>query len=173
MLKAAKELEYRNHISVHIAIDKKLFDDNWIYIHSPNLKLARIADFSNFSEFMSPKGTHPLTLEYFCFESDTIWNDDNKKIINFALSELKQIFNQEFNVVHSDLTRNPKAYHVIKTGYEEKIKIIRDWLSKEKELLAIGRSGMFKYNNQDTCNGHRTLCKQEIFLAPEIMIPGL
>ncbi len=149
VLQAGKELEYRNHISVHIAIDRKLFDDNWIYIHSPNLKLARIADFSNFSKFMSPKGTHPLTLEYFCFESDTIWNDDNDKIINFALSELKQIFNEEFNVVHSDLTRNPKAYPVIKTGYEEKIKIIRDWLSKEEQFLAIGRSGMFKYNNQD------------------------
>ena len=47
---SAGNLEYRNHISVHLTVDQKLFDDNWIYIHSPGLKMARIADFTNFSE---------------------------------------------------------------------------------------------------------------------------
>ena len=70
VIKSAQSLEYRNHISVHVTIDKKLFDDNWIYIHSPNLKMARIADFTNFSKDMSAEGTFPLTLEYFCFEND-------------------------------------------------------------------------------------------------------
>ena len=57
---------------MHVTVDKKLFDDNWIYIHSPNLEMARIADFSNFSEFMSNKNTYPITIEYFCFENDSI-----------------------------------------------------------------------------------------------------
>ena len=35
VLEASNNLDYRNHISVHVTIDKKLFDDNWIYIHSP------------------------------------------------------------------------------------------------------------------------------------------
>ena len=47
---SASNLEYRNHISVHLTVDQKLFDDNWIYIHSPNIKMARIADFTNFSK---------------------------------------------------------------------------------------------------------------------------
>ena len=42
VIDSAKALNYRNHISVHITIDKKLFDDNWIYIHSPNLDMARL-----------------------------------------------------------------------------------------------------------------------------------
>lgn len=149
VVQAARALEYRNHISVHIAVDKKLFHDNWIYIHSPDLKLARIADFSNFSTHMGPKGTHPLTLEYFCFESDEIWNDSNESIIQFAATELRQIFGNNFEIVHSDVTRNPKAYPVIKTGYQDKIEEIRSWLNDNKTLMAIGRSGMFKYNNQD------------------------
>ena len=62
VINSAKSLNYRNHISVHVTIDKKLFDDNWIYIHSPNLNMARIADFTNFSDDMSEKGTYPLTL---------------------------------------------------------------------------------------------------------------
>ena len=104
VLDSAKSLKYRNHISVHVTVDKKLFDDNWIYIHSPNLEMARIADFSNFSEFMSNKNTYPITIEYFCFENDSIWNNDNNLIIDFALKELKSIFGTEFNVVHSAVT---------------------------------------------------------------------
>ena len=149
VLLAAEKLNYRNHISVHVTIDKKLFDDNWIYIHSPELKMARIADFTNFSESMSVDGHFPLTLEYFCFEDDTIWNDSKENIIEFGISELKSIFGDNFNVVHSEVTRNANAYPVIKTGYEDNIDIIRNWLRNIDNMTAIGRSGMFKYNNQD------------------------
>ena len=149
VISAVKNLEYRNHISVHITVDKKLFDDNWIYIHSPTLKMARIADFTNFSTEMSKEGEYPLTLEYFCFEEDKIWSQDNSEIIAFGLKELKSIFNEEFSVIHSDVSRNPKAYPVIKTGYEKDINIIKNWLATKENLTAIGRSGMFKYNNQD------------------------
>ena len=146
---SAGNLEYRNHISVHLTVDKKLFDDNWIYIHSPDLKMARIADFTNFSKDMSKENEYPLTLEYFCFEEDTIWSQENSEIIAFALEELKTIFDQDFNIIHDEVTRNAKAYPVIKTGYEKDINIIKNWLKTKENLTAIGRSGMFKYNNQD------------------------
>ena len=149
VIDSAKSLNYRNHISVHITIDKKLFDDNWIYIHSPDLNMARISDFTNFSDDMSEAGTYPLTLEYFCFEDDDIWNKQNKDIIDFALNELRNIFDDEFNVIHSEVSRNANAYPVIKTGYQEHIDVIKDWLSDLPNITAIGRSGMFKYNNQD------------------------
>ena len=149
VIDSAKSLNYRNNISVHITIDKKLFYDNWIYIHSPNLDMARIADFTNFSDDMSEAGTYPLTLEYFCFEDDDIWNRQNKDIIDFALNELRSIFDDKFNVIHSEVSRNANAYPVIKTGYQEHIDVIKDWLSDLPNITAIGRSGMFKYNNQD------------------------
>ena len=149
VIDSANSLNYRNHISVHVTIDKKLFDDNWIYIHSPNLEMARIADFTNFSNDMSKEGTFPLTLEYFCFEDDKIWNQQNNEIIDFAVKELRSIFADEFKVIHSEVSRNAKAYPVIKTGYQEHIDIIKNWLSSLENITAIGRSGMFKYNNQD------------------------
>ena len=146
---SAKNLDYRNHISVHITIDKKLFEDNWIYIHSPNINAARISDFTNFSNYMSKDGHCPITVEYFCFENDDIWNKENEFIIDLALKELKIIFGKEFKIIHSAVTRSPKAYPVIKTGYQEYINNIKDWLSTLNNVTAIGRSGMFKYNNQD------------------------
>ena len=149
VIDSAKGLNYRNHISVHITIDKKLFDDNWIYIHSPELDMARISDFTNFSHDMTEEGTYPLTLEYFCFEDDDIWSKQNKDIIDFAVNELKNVFDDKFNVIHTEVSRNANAYPVIKTGYQEHIDVIRDWLSDLTNITAIGRSGMFKYNNQD------------------------
>ena len=149
VIDSAKSLNYRNHISIHITVDKKLFDDNWIYIHSPNVTMARIADFTNFSEEMSVEGNYPLTLEYFCFENDEIWNKPNNEIIEYGLKELRSIFDVEFNVVHSEISRSSKAYPVIKTGFQVHIDIIKEWLSSLSNITAIGRSGMFKYNNQD------------------------
>ncbi len=149
VIESTKKLEYRNHISVHISTDRKLFDDNWIYIHSPELKIARIADFSNFSKEMSPNGTCPLTLEYFCYENDKIWNDSDENIIKLAVNELRKIFDENFQILDSHVSRNAKAYPVIKTGYQDEINIIKEWLQLETNLTAIGRSGMFKYNNQD------------------------
>ena len=177
VIDSAKALNYRNHISVHITIDKKLFDDNWIYIHSPNLDMARIADFTNFSDDMSEAGTYPLTLEYFCFEDDDIWNKQNKDIIDFALNELRNIFDDEFNVIHSEVSRNANAYPVIKTGYQEHIDVIKDWLSDLPNITAIGRSGMFKYNNQDHAMATglyaaRTLMGQGDFDPWEVNVDG-
>jgi len=177
VITAAKSLNYRNHISVHITIDKKLFDDNWIYIHSPDLDMARISDFTNFSEDMSEEGKYPLTLEYFCFEEDEIWNKNNSDIIDFALKELKSIFNEEFNVVHSEVSRNAKAYPVIKTGYQEHIDVIKNWLADLHNITAIGRSGMFKYNNQDHAMATglyaaRTLLGQGNFDPWEVNVDG-
>ena len=49
----------------------------------------------------------------------------------------------------SFVVRSEKAYPVIEIGYQEKIEIIKAYLDKFENLLPIGRSGMFKYNNQD------------------------
>ena len=87
IIESRNKLRYRNHISVHLTIDKKLFDDNWIYIHSPDIDMARISDFTNFSSSMSTEGLYPLTLEYFCFEDEKIWTNQQEKIIDKGIKE--------------------------------------------------------------------------------------
>ena len=146
---SAANLNYRHHISVHLAIDKKLFKDNWIYIHSPDIKAARIADFTNFSKDMAPENEYTITLEYFCFEDDEMWLKTNNELIEFASKELSNIFNKDFNLVHSAVSRSKNAYPVISSGYEDNITIIKNWMKSINNISAIGRSGMFKYNNQD------------------------
>jgi UDP-galactopyranose mutase len=52
-------------------------------------------------------------------------------------------------VISGFVVRNEKAYPVIEIGYERHISIIKGWMDQFENLLPIGRSGMFKYNNQD------------------------
>ena len=57
---AAEGLRYRDFLVVALILDReKLFPDNWIYIHTPGVKVGRIQNFNNWSEAMVPDaGTH-------------------------------------------------------------------------------------------------------------------
>ena len=41
VMSAARELRYREHIGVNLLIEGRPFPDNWIYVHSPEVALAR------------------------------------------------------------------------------------------------------------------------------------
>ena len=72
---AANRLKYRDFITVALIIDQAdMFPDNWIYIHEPGVKVGRIQNFKNWSPAMVPDQRFTvLGLEYFCFDSDSMW----------------------------------------------------------------------------------------------------
>ena len=51
ILTSCKNLKYRHHIGV--VIIWKIISDNWIYIHDPKVKMARVSNYLNFSKEMS------------------------------------------------------------------------------------------------------------------------
>ena len=144
-------LKYRNHIGVKLVIKGKIFEDNWIYVHSPEVKVARISNYKNFSKYMGEnKESNPVTMEYFCNENDKFWNLSDDIIISIAKRELEFLKLAKINqITDSYVIRSEKAYPVIERGYQEKIDEIKKWLSQIKNFIPIGRTGMFKYNNQD------------------------
>jgi protoporphyrinogen oxidase len=151
VISACRALRYRNHVGVNLLVDGRPFPDNWIYVHSREVGMARITNYANFSSAMaSQPGISPLTVEYFCFPGDNIWETTDRLLIECAgreLSKMKMLERDQIIdgfVVHSD-----KAYPVIEIGYERHIATIKHWLDHFQNLLPIGRSGMFKYNNQD------------------------
>ena len=60
-----------------------------------------------------------------------------------------QLIKKENIVRDGFIVRSLDAYPVIAMGYEKNVNKIREYISKFKNLFPIGRSGMFKYNNQD------------------------
>ena len=59
------------------------------------------------------------------------------------------VFNESNKIINGFIVRSLDAYPVIKKGYQEEVEKIKSYISRFKNLHPIGRSGMFKYNNQD------------------------
>ena len=151
VLAAARSLRYRHHIGVNVvAKGAAPFADNWIYVHSPDVKIARISSYRNFSPEMAElPDSHPLTVEYFCFADDEIWTSSDAALIERAVRELATMGIAVAIDSSAFVVRSAKAYPVIERGFREKIETIKAYLDQFENLLPIGRSGMFKYNNQD------------------------
>ena len=151
VMNAARALKYREHIGVNLLIEGCPFPDNWIYVHSPELAVARVANYRNFSPAMagSPQ-VSPLTLEYFASPGDPLSQASDKSLISRALDELGRICKFSPDQLRgSFVVRSEKAYPVMDTAHLERVAMLRGWLEQFENLLPIGRSGIFKYNNQD------------------------
>ena len=72
--------------------NRDAFDDNWIYIHDPSVKVGRIQNFRSWSPEMVPDPDKACYgLEYFCFEHDGLWDSKDEELIELAKRELIQI----------------------------------------------------------------------------------
>ena len=151
VLQACSALRYREHIGVNLLVEGRPFADNWIYVHDKNVAMARIANYRNFSsEMAGGADVSPMTIEYFVFPGDELSLSSDYALIERANRELVQI-----GIIGPDqardgfVVRSPKAYPVIEIGHKKYVDTIKAWLDGFENLLPIGRSGMFKYNNQD------------------------
>lgn len=152
VISSAKQLKYRSFITVNLILAKPLnFPDTWIYVHSPEVKLARIQNYGNWSPYMVPdKNKTALGVEYFCTENDSMWNMSEKKLIELALKEL-EILNlcNKSDYMDGFVAKVPKAYPVYDKNYPTNLANIKSYLAKFTNLQPVGRYGMFKYNNMD------------------------
>lgn len=148
----AKALRFRNTILVYLKVDAASpFPDQWIYVHSEDLKTGRITNFNNWvpSIIQGQKETI-LCLEYWCYDDDDMWRADPESLIAMATKEIYQTELIPKNTVQEGkVIRIPKCYPVYATGYRTHLEPIEHYLSAQKGLSVIGRYGAFKYNNQD------------------------
>jgi protoporphyrinogen oxidase len=150
--RAAEALRYRDHIAVNLVVRGRTFSDNWIYVHSKAVAMARIANYRNFSpEMAGDPDVNPLTVEYFVFGGDGVSRCGDEDLIRRAIDELQTtgIIAKRDQVVDGFVVRSACAYPVIEIGSQQHVEIIKAWLDQFENLTPIGRSGMFKYNNQD------------------------
>ncbi|MEO6720171.1 MAG: NAD(P)/FAD-dependent oxidoreductase [Ferruginibacter sp.] len=151
-LEAASELKYRDFITVVLILkDKNKFDDNWIYIHDPSVKVGRVQNFKSWSPYMVPDPTMACYgLEYFCFEGDGMWTAGDDELISLGKKEIEQIgLANATEITDGYVVRQKKAYPVYDHFYSANIEIIKEGLQDYKGLYLMGRNGMHKYNNQD------------------------
>ncbi len=166
VIRAANGLRYRDFLTVVLMLkDRQAFDDNWIYIHDPSVKVGRVQNFKSWSTEMVPDPSMTCYgLEYFCFEGDGLWNSSDADLIERARAELAKIgLASPDDVVDGCVVRQPKAYPVYDDDYAKHVATIREELDRNyPNLHLVGRDGMHKYNNQDHAMMTAMLCARNI-----------
>jgi protoporphyrinogen oxidase len=152
VLQAADQLRYRDFLTLVLVIDREeVFPDNWIYIHSPKVKIGRVQNFKNWSPEMvpDPKWTS-LGLEYFVQQGDELWNSSDDELRDLGIRELEELgLIEGREVIDHVVMRAPKAYPVYDGDYAGALEVIRGYLSRIDNLQLIGRNGQHRYSNQD------------------------
>jgi protoporphyrinogen oxidase len=149
---SARGLRYRDFLIVVLIVRApSLFPDNWLYIHSPTVRVGRIQNFKNWSAAMVPdESTTSLGMEYFCSADDDLWGLDDAALVALATRELDTLgLARAGLVVDGCVIRQPKAYPVYDATYRSHVEQIRGGLAAIGNLQTIGRNGMHRYNNQD------------------------
>lgn len=151
---AARQLRYRDFVTVSLFMEENpVFDDNWIYIHDPDVKVGRIQNFKSWSPYMVPDaGKDCYGMEYFCNKEDPIWSADDAELIAFGERELRQLglAGPATRVLGGHVVRQEKAYPVYDHRYQAAVAAIREALAaRHPRVHLVGRNGMHKYNNQD------------------------
>jgi protoporphyrinogen oxidase len=150
---SAESLRYRDFLTVGLILrERHRFNDNWIYIHDPNVKVGRVQNYKSWSPDMVPDSNYCCYgMEYFCFEGDGLWNSPDQDLIALAKKEIEQVkLATAADVVDGCVIRQPKAYPVYDDDYKRHVEVIRRAIEAHcPNLHLVGRNGMHKYNNQD------------------------
>ncbi len=149
---AADGLRFRDFICVALILDAPdLFPDNWIYVHTPGVRVGRIQNFTNWSAAMVPDAGHScLGLEYFCFEGDALWTMPDDELVALATRELTTLrLAGSAHIREGIVIRQSKAYPIYDRRYQSHLDVIRGAVDAIPNLQTVGRNGLHKYNNQD------------------------
>ncbi len=152
VLQAANRLRYRDYLTVVLIVNrKKVFLDNWIYIHTPEVRMGRIQNYKNWSPDMVPEQSKTsLGLEYFLWEKDEEWHWPDERLIELGIRECSQIgLIEPDEVEDGTVVRMKKAYPVYDQNYHDSLTVIHEYLDNFSNLQTIGRNGLHRYNNQD------------------------
>jgi len=150
---AADDLRYRDYMIVALVLPAATvdFDDNWLYIHDPDVRTMRIQNFGSWSPYMVKEGRNTLGLEYTVWEGDEEWSADDEWLIEQAKRELEKLGLMAYGDIDDGyVVRQPKAYPIYDDRYRANVDVLRGWLAAHTgNVHPVGRNGMFRYNNAD------------------------
>jgi protoporphyrinogen oxidase len=150
-LAIAKAMSFRSIKLLHLLLNIEYVSDNtWIYLPEEEYLAFRIQDRRNWSPTCVPQGKNALTLEIACNKGDDIWNASDNQIYARCIRDLEELKLIKSGAVEGYFTQTAEhAYPLYSLDYKQKIRIMFNLLNSIENFLAIGRQGLFRYNNMD------------------------
>lgn len=99
---------------------------------------------------MAPPRHTLLVTERFCFRGDAAWNASDAELIHATVHHLEKLgFIRRHEAHDGMVVRIPAAYPLFELGYQERSRILCDYLERFENLQLAGRGGLFRYYNMD------------------------
>lgn len=147
-------LKFRGMTFVFLSFEKEqLSPYNWIYYPNKEIIFQRICEFKHFNADMCPKGKTGIVAEITCFKGDNVWNTPDDVLIKRVISDLKKVKILKGNEKYlGNVRRQEFVYPLQIKGFQKMVdEVIETEISPLKNVVTIGRQGLFKYCNQNEC----------------------
>lgn len=150
IMNAISQLCFRGIMLVYATLDAKdIFPDNRIYLHSTIS--GRMTNFNNRSPFqIQDKERTFVVMEYRDTPGGELRSKSDDELYLLAKQEIHTITTiDESKITDFKIIRLPHGYPILIDGYMEFLDEVQKYAKTLDNLQLIGRSGSFKYNNQD------------------------
>jgi protoporphyrinogen oxidase len=151
IVQKANKLKYLNIIFVYLVFNKeRVSDDSWLYFPTEDIIFNRAVEFKNWSPYMCPDGSTALCFDITCREQDAIWKDPDQKVIDACIEGAQKAgLAKATEVIDSHVIRVKNAYPIYTLNYKPHLTAVVKYLEQYGNFFAIGRTGIFRYNNAD------------------------
>lgn len=152
VMSAANLLRYRNLILLYLIINRpRILENCLLYMAERNATFKRITEFKYFTDKAAPEDKTSLCVEICCGADDDIWKETDEIIFQKIMREM-----EELNIVRPlDLEkyfvkRVTNTYPIYYLNYQETLEQIFDYLAGIRNLVSIGRQGLYQHDNMPT-----------------------
>ena len=146
-----QELSYRSQRQLYIKLlGRGFLPTPYVYFSSPRIPFTRIYETTQMSENMAPLNMSGLVVEFNLDDEDKLWNCSFDKFKQATLEQLKRIgLIKEKQILDCFDIKIDRAYPVYGINWKNARKEAIERISTLKNLIPIGRQGMFSYANID------------------------
>lgn len=148
----AASLRYRSLKLIYIVLKReRMTDYHWVYLLDEQYRVNRLSEQKNVSPHMIPAGRTVLCIELSVWQHEPLWQASNEEIYRLALRDLMKmgygVSEDEVETWH--VTDIPTAYPVYELNFEEHLLPVLDGVHEVRNLLTLGRHGLFLNNSMD------------------------
>lgn len=145
------DLEYLSILCFNVMIKtQKSAGYQWCYYGGGDTVFCRVSNLNLFNQNNSPPGKTGLCVEITSVEKDDNWKN-SKGLIPQLKKDLKKVdlIKNEKDVLDIKIEKIQNVYPRYKINYTDELKKANFLLKKYPNLITLGRTGNFWYNNMD------------------------
>ena len=126
-------------------------DYHWVYLLDEQFRVNRMSEQKNVSPHMVPPDRTVLCIELSLWKDEPLWQASDEEIYRLALRDLMKMGYQvtESEVDQYHVADIPTAYPVYELNFEDQLIPVLDGVHEVRNLMTLGRHGLFLNNSMD------------------------